>query len=203
MMRRETAAAFDLGDDHQRLSHAVRELGPYLATAYILAILLVGIVEIAQAGGLTPGAVTGSFSCARSSWCPDDRQFVICRQVLSRIKRALEEKGIRFARRQVQVHVAQPSRAPDALPATKPMDASRPGRRGSVWRIRRARVPASGLRTRRGSRQPAILRLPPDRSSARRRSIAMDPMPLFPRRQSFARADVTLERHPGRPDAAS
>ena len=59
-MRREMAAAIDLGDDHQRLSHAVRELGPYLATVYVLAILLVGIVEIVQAGGLTPGAVTGS-----------------------------------------------------------------------------------------------------------------------------------------------
>ncbi len=60
LMRREMAAAIDLGDDHQRLSHAVRELGPYLATVYVLAILLVGIVEIVQAGGLTPGAVTGS-----------------------------------------------------------------------------------------------------------------------------------------------
>ena len=59
-MRREMAAAIDLGDDHQRLSHAVRDLGPYLATVYVLAILLVGIVEIVQAGGLTPGAVTGS-----------------------------------------------------------------------------------------------------------------------------------------------
>ena len=59
-MRREMAAAIDLGDDDQRLSHAVRDLGPYLATAYVLAILLVGIVEIVQAGGLTPGAVTGS-----------------------------------------------------------------------------------------------------------------------------------------------
>jgi moderate conductance mechanosensitive channel len=51
---------------------------------------------------------------------PDDQQFVIRREVLSRIKRALEEKGIRFAPRQVLVHVAQPSRAPDApagLPA--------------------------------------------------------------------------------------
>ncbi len=59
-MRREMAAAIDLGGDDQRLSHAVRELGPYLATAYVLAILMVGIVEIVQAGGLTPGAVTGS-----------------------------------------------------------------------------------------------------------------------------------------------
>ena len=38
----------------------MQELGPYLATVYVLAILLVGIVEIVQAGGLTPGAVTGS-----------------------------------------------------------------------------------------------------------------------------------------------
>jgi moderate conductance mechanosensitive channel len=60
LTRREMAAAIDLGDDHQRLSHAVRELGPYLATVYVLAILLIGIVEIVQAGGLTPGAVTGS-----------------------------------------------------------------------------------------------------------------------------------------------
>ena len=59
-MRREMAAALDLGGDDQRLSHAVRELGPYLATAYVLAILKVGIVEIVQAGGLTPGAVLGS-----------------------------------------------------------------------------------------------------------------------------------------------
>ena len=64
-MRREMAAAIDLGDDHQRLSHAVRELGPYLATVYVLAILLVGIVEIVQAGGLTPGAVTGSLLARR------------------------------------------------------------------------------------------------------------------------------------------
>ena len=66
-MRREMAAAIDLGDDHQRLSHAVRELGPYLATVYVLAILLVGIVEIVQAGGLTPGAVTREPACS-SSW---------------------------------------------------------------------------------------------------------------------------------------
>ena len=50
---------------------------------------------------------------------PDDQQFVVRREVLSRIKRALEEKGIRFAPRQVLVHVAQPSRAPDA-PAPTP-----------------------------------------------------------------------------------
>ena len=60
LMRREMAAAIDLGDGHQRLTHAVRELVPYLSTVYVLAILLVGIVEIVQAGGLTPGAVTGS-----------------------------------------------------------------------------------------------------------------------------------------------
>ena len=50
---------------------------------------------------------------------PDDQQFVIRREVLSRIKRALDDKGIRFAPRQVLVHVAQPSRAPDA-PAPTP-----------------------------------------------------------------------------------
>ena len=50
---------------------------------------------------------------------PDDQQFVVRREVLSRIKRALEDKGIRFAPRQVLVHVAQPARAPDA-PAPTP-----------------------------------------------------------------------------------
>jgi hypothetical protein len=59
-MRREVSAAIDLEDDHQGFWGAVRDLGPYLATAYVLSILLFGIIEIVQAGELTPGAVLGS-----------------------------------------------------------------------------------------------------------------------------------------------
>ena len=47
---------------------------------------------------------------------PDDTQFVIRREVLSCIKRALEGTGIHLAPRQVTVHVAQPSRAPAGAP---------------------------------------------------------------------------------------
>jgi small-conductance mechanosensitive channel len=55
---------------------------------------------------------------------PDDQQFIVRREVLSRIKRALEEKGIRFAPRQILVHVAQPSRAQGGAPAPPPVDGS-------------------------------------------------------------------------------
>jgi mechanosensitive ion channel-like protein len=96
---------------------------------------------------------------------PDDQQFVIRREVLSRIKRALEEKGIRFAPRQVLVHVAQPSRAPDA-PAPTPANGNpRAGRCGSRRRGGRP-FPASCLRPRRGSRQAGIL----DQRAGRSRS---------------------------------
>jgi small-conductance mechanosensitive channel len=59
-MRHEMAAAIEMEDDHQRFWGVVRDLGPYLATVYVLAILLFGVVEIVHAGGLTPGAVLGS-----------------------------------------------------------------------------------------------------------------------------------------------
>jgi small-conductance mechanosensitive channel len=53
---------------------------------------------------------------------PDDHQFVIRREVLARIKRVLEAKGISFAPRQVLVHVAQPARAPGGGSASTPAD---------------------------------------------------------------------------------
>jgi hypothetical protein len=51
---------------------------------------------------------------------PDDQQYVIRREVLSRIKRAFEGKGIHFAPRQVTVHVAPPSTAAGGPPGPPP-----------------------------------------------------------------------------------
>ena len=96
---------------------------------------------------------------------PDDQQFVVRREVLSRIKRALEEKGIRFAPRQVLVHVAQPSR--DSGRA-----GSDPGERES--RADRCGSRRGGGRPCPGPRSPTLPRFPPSgnpRSAGRSISI--------------------------------
>jgi small-conductance mechanosensitive channel len=63
---------------------------------------------------------------------PDDQQYIIRREVMSRIKRAFEAKGIHFAPRQVTVHVAPPAPAPDGAPPGLPAAASDDGKPGAA-----------------------------------------------------------------------
>jgi len=87
----------------KRLTNYSRELGPH-------------ILQPLKSQGLMDVRDGALIMRAKIKVRPDDTRCVIRREVLSRIKRALEGTGIHFAPRQVTVHVAQPSRAPAGAP---------------------------------------------------------------------------------------